>query len=109
VETPRLEEVRVTAFKSFFGQRLPLDDLTLLTGRNGSGKSNALDALMVLSRLAQGDPLRDAMDGPRTGEDRSVAVRRAALFWGRTASPSAADPETETPSVPHYAALPTAS
>ncbi len=64
---PRLQEVRLTAFKSFVGQRLPLDDLTLLIGRNGSGKSNALDALMVLSRLAQGEPLRDAMAGPRTG------------------------------------------
>jgi predicted ATPase len=69
VETPRIEEVRLTAFKSFVGQRLPLNDLTLLIGRNGSGKSNALDALMVLSRLAQGEPLRDAMDGQRTGEE----------------------------------------
>ncbi|MDT3396954.1 AAA family ATPase [Streptomyces sp. B1866] len=69
MEIPRLEEVRLTAFKSFVGQRLDLRDLTLLIGRNGSGKSNALDALVVLSRLAQGEPLRDAMDGPRAGEE----------------------------------------
>ncbi|WP_369689320.1 AAA family ATPase [Streptomyces acidiscabies] len=46
--------MRLTSFKSFTGQRLPLQDLTVLIGRNGSGKSNALDALMVLARLASG-------------------------------------------------------
>ncbi|MEC4018374.1 AAA family ATPase [Streptomyces sp. H27-D2] len=69
METSRLEEVRLTAFKSFAGQTLDLRDLTLLIGRNGSGKSNALDALVVLSRLALGEPLRDALDGPRSAED----------------------------------------
>lgn len=66
---PYVEELRLTAFKSFSGQRLPLEELTLLVGRNGSGKSNALDALMVLARLAEGEPLRDTLDGARTGEE----------------------------------------
>ncbi|MET9293858.1 ATP-binding protein [Streptomyces sp. NPDC003077] len=70
MQTPRLEEVRLTSFKSFTGQRLPLQDLTVLIGRNGSGKSNALDALMVLSRLASGEPLREALDGTRSGADQ---------------------------------------
>ncbi|MFD5554059.1 AAA family ATPase [Streptomyces sp. NPDC127068] len=70
METPRLEEVRLTSFKSFTAQCLPLHDLTVLIGRNGSGKSNALDGLMVLSRLALGEPVRDALDGPRSeGEE----------------------------------------
>ncbi|GAB1337228.1 ATP-binding protein [Streptomyces sp. E-15] len=72
METPRLEEVRLTSFKSFTGQRLPLQDLTVLIGRNGSGKSNALDGLMVLSRLALGEPVRDALDGPRTGTEEPI-------------------------------------
>jgi predicted ATPase len=72
VETPRLEEVRLTSFKSFTEQRLPLQDLTVLIGRNGSGKSNALDGLMVLSRLALGEPVRDALDGPRTGGEEPI-------------------------------------
>ncbi|MEU7467156.1 AAA family ATPase [Streptomyces sp. NPDC044984] len=59
MDTPRLEEVRLTSFKSFTEQRLPLQDLTVMIGRNGSGKSNALDGLMVLSRLALGEPVRD--------------------------------------------------
>ncbi|MFI7297872.1 AAA family ATPase [Streptomyces sp. NPDC050121] len=73
METPRLEEVRLTSFKSFTGQCLPLNDLTVLIGRNGSGKSNALDGLMALSRLAAlGESLRDALDGPRSGGEEPV-------------------------------------
>ncbi|MEV4556870.1 AAA family ATPase [Kitasatospora sp. NPDC049285] len=72
METPRLEEVRLTSFKSFTDQRLPLQDLTVLIGRNGSGKSNALDALLVLSRLATGEPVRDVLDAPRAGGEEPI-------------------------------------
>lgn len=72
MQTPRLEEVRLTSFKSFTDQRLPLQNLTLLIGRNGSGKSNALDALTVLSRLSLGEPVRDALDGPRHGGEEPI-------------------------------------
>ncbi len=42
---------------------LPLHRASILTGRNSSGKSNALDAIEVLSRLARGDDLAEALDG----------------------------------------------
>ncbi|MGH3694547.1 MAG: AAA family ATPase [Pseudonocardiaceae bacterium] len=42
----------MTAFKSFQDVVLPLAPLTVLIGRNGAGKSNALDALEVLSSSA---------------------------------------------------------
>jgi predicted ATPase len=67
VEPSIIEEVRLTSFKSFAGAMLPLRDLTLIVGRNGSGKSNALDGLWVLSRLAQGEDIREALDGGREG------------------------------------------
>ncbi|HWD10174.1 MAG TPA: AAA family ATPase [Actinomycetota bacterium] len=67
VEPSVIEEVRLTSFKSFSGAVLPLKDLTLIVGRNGSGKSNALDALWVLARLAQGEDIREALDGGREG------------------------------------------
>ncbi len=67
MDTSVIEEVRLTAFKSFRDAVLPLDELTLLVGRNGSGKSNALDGLWVLSRLAQGEDVREALDGGRDG------------------------------------------
>jgi predicted ATPase len=44
---------------------LPIAPLTVLTGRNGSGKSNALDGIEVLARLAGGEELVDALDGRR--------------------------------------------
>ncbi len=62
-----IEEVHLASFKSFCGAVLPLGDLTLVVGRNGSGKSNALDGLWVLSRLAHGEDIRDALDGGREG------------------------------------------
>jgi predicted ATPase len=67
VEPSVIEEIRLTSFKSFSGAKLPLQDLTLIVGRNGSGKSNALDGLWVLSRLAQGEDIREALDGGREG------------------------------------------
>ncbi|MFJ6135978.1 hypothetical protein [Kitasatospora sp. NPDC092286] len=60
-----MTEVRLTAFKTFHDAVLPLTPLTLLIGRDSSGKSNALDALEVLSRLAQGEDIRDALDSRR--------------------------------------------
>ena len=67
MDTSYIEEVRLTSFKSFTDQVLPLDELTLLVGRNGSGKSNALDGLWALARLATGEDIRDALDGGRGG------------------------------------------
>ena len=63
----RLVELRLPAFKSLRKARIRLHPLTLLVGRNGSGKSNVLDALAVLSALAGGGTIRDALDGGRSG------------------------------------------
>lgn len=62
---PALRELRLTAFKSYRNATLPIDAVTVLTGRNSAGKSNALDAIEVLSRLATGGELADALDGRR--------------------------------------------
>lgn len=65
METARLTELRLTRFKSFRDAVVPLDGMTVLTGQNSSGKSNVLDALDVLSRLATPERLRDSLDGRR--------------------------------------------
>lgn len=62
-----LTELRLTAFKSFRDQVLPIDPTTVLIGRNGSGKSNALDALDVLARLANAQDIKDALEPIRGG------------------------------------------
>ncbi|MEU0161253.1 hypothetical protein ABZ154_21075 [Streptomyces sp. NPDC006261] len=61
---PAIEEVRLTACKSFHCAVLPLAPLTVLIGCNSSGKSNALDGLEVLSRLARGDDMSEAPGEP---------------------------------------------
>jgi energy-coupling factor transporter ATP-binding protein EcfA2 len=79
--TTHLEELRLTSFKSFHDATLPLHDLTLLIGRNGGGKSNVLDALHVLSRLAEGEDLREAIDGSRReGQGVRGGVRGCAPY-----------------------------
>ena len=67
-----ITELRIHEFKSYRDAALPLGGTTLLIGRNSSGKSNALDGLEVLARLAEGDDLVDALDGRRR---ESGAVR----------------------------------
>ena len=44
-------------FKSFHEAQLPLGPLTVLIGANAAGKSNAIEALRLLSWLAQGQKL----------------------------------------------------
>ncbi len=68
MSTARLAELRLEEFKSFRQAVLPLHDITILIGRNSSGKSNALDGLEVLARLASGEELADALDGRRRAE-----------------------------------------
>jgi len=80
MEPSVIEEVRLTAFKSFRDAVLPLEDLTLIVGRNGSGKSNALDGLWALARLAQGEDIRDALDGGREGPAVRGGVTGCAPF-----------------------------
>ncbi len=82
----RLVEVRLDRFKSFQDAVLPLGEVTVLTGRNSSGKSNVLDAIDVLARICGGDPLGDALDGrrreggPVRGGSRGCAPYGASSF-----------------------------
>lgn len=61
----RIIGLRLTAFKSFRDVVVPLAPLTVLIGRNGAGKSNSLDGLDVLRRLAVVGDVRDALEGTR--------------------------------------------
>lgn len=83
-----LEELRLTAFKSFLDATLPLHDLTLVVGRNASGKSNAIDGLQVLGKLAQGEDVRDAIEGSKHEGGAGVrgGVRGCAPFGSKAFS-----------------------
>lgn len=85
IASPYIEELRLTRFKSFRDAVLPLRDLTLLVGRNGSGKSNAIDGLQVLAKLALGEDIRDAIEGSRReGPEVRGGARGCAPFGEQT-------------------------
>jgi predicted ATPase len=52
-----LTSFRLDNFKSYEHAELPLGPITLLIGANAAGKSNAIEALRLLSWLAQGQKL----------------------------------------------------
>lgn len=62
-----LRGLKVKGFKSLVDVDLNLPSLTVLFGPNAAGKSNFLDALMLLSRCGTERTLADAIGGPIRG------------------------------------------
>lgn len=56
-----LKSIQIRNFKSFRNVELPLSPLTMLIGPNASGKSNAIEAIRLLSWLSEGRRLSDLM------------------------------------------------
>lgn len=78
-EEPRgssISTLRISNFKSFESADLPLSPLTLLIGANASGKSNALEALQLLSWMAGGRRLGNIGFAMK---DAELAIRGTAL------------------------------
>jgi len=74
-----LTSIRLKDFKSVAEGTLPLTRLTLLIGANGSGKSNVLEAIRLLTLIAKGARLDDIASGMRAG-DCAIRGRRSDLF-----------------------------
>lgn len=62
----------------------------MLIGRNGSGKSNIVDGLEVLSKLALGEDIRDSITADGAREPQSVVASRVVRRSGKASSRSAA-------------------
>lgn len=74
-----IEAFQLARFKSFSGRaELPLHDLTVLVGANASGKSNAIEALRLLSWLAKGRRLGDLLASER---ERELSARGTMSDW----------------------------
>jgi len=58
-----IKEFRFVNWKSFADSTLYIDPLTILIGTNASGKSNLLDGLSLLSRLAWGKDISSSLAG----------------------------------------------
>lgn len=71
-----ITELRLENWKSYEKSSLHIDTLSILVGTNASGKSNALDALMLLNRIASGAMLTSALKG-----DGTQAPVRGGVEW----------------------------
>jgi predicted ATPase len=62
-----IRRVRISRYKSLQDVNVKLRPLSVLLGPNAAGKSNFLDALQLLSRIATTRTLKDAFDPPYRG------------------------------------------
>lgn len=67
-----IQRFLIENFKSFRSAELPLGPLTLLIGANASGKSNAVEAIRLLSWVAAGHRLEDLLFAIR---EREISLR----------------------------------
>jgi predicted ATPase len=63
-----LKRIRIQGYKSLADVEVQLKPLSVLFGPNAAGKSNFLDALQVLSRMATCKTLREAFEPPYRGK-----------------------------------------
>lgn len=63
-----LKRIRIIGYKSLNDVEVRLTPLAVLFGPNASGKSNFLDALQLLSKIATSKTLKDAFDAPYRGK-----------------------------------------
>ena len=63
-----LKRIKIQGFKSLADVEVNLEFLSVLIGPNASGKSNFLDALHLLSRIATNRTLREAFAPPYRGK-----------------------------------------
>lgn len=71
-----IKELSLRNWKSFTEATLYIDPLTVLIGSNASGKSNALDALLFLSRVSHGVSVFAAIAG-----DLNLPALRGGVEW----------------------------
>jgi predicted ATPase len=63
-----IREIQLKNWKSFRDARLYFDPLVVLIGMNASGKSNAIDAIDFLSRIAQSKDLAECLQTTSNGD-----------------------------------------
>jgi predicted ATPase len=71
-----ITELKLENWKSYESASIHIDPLSVLVGTNASGKSNALDALLLLNRVASGAMLTSALKG-----DGTQAPLRGGVEW----------------------------
>lgn len=80
-----IKEIKLKCWKSFRDATLYFDPLTVLIGNNASGKSNAIDAIDFLSRVARSKDLVECLQSGNNGDSfrggqEWAAMRGEAIF-----------------------------
>ena len=63
-----IKRIRIQRYKSLVDVDVTLKPLSLLFGPNAAGKSNFIDALQLLSRIAASRSLKEAFEPPYRGK-----------------------------------------
>ncbi|MBS1827140.1 MAG: AAA family ATPase [Acidobacteria bacterium] len=63
-----IQRIRISNYKSLRSADVTLKPLSVLVGPNASGKSNFLDAIQLLSRIAKSRSLKEAFEPPYRGK-----------------------------------------
>ena len=71
-----IKKIKLHNWKSYKDGELYIDPLTIIIGTNSSGKSNALDALLFLKRIASGGGIFQSING-----DVSMPPLRGGIDW----------------------------
>ncbi len=79
-----ITQIKLENWKSYQEATLHIDALSVLIGTNSSGKSNALDALLLLNRAASGSLLTSALQGDGVQSALRGGVEWAARKPGNT-------------------------
>lgn len=80
-----LKSIRIQKFKSYQDATLDLAPLTILIGANASGKSNAIEALKLLSWIAQGNSLGSIASVVQENNHKIRGLVRELGFRGKSA------------------------
>jgi len=75
-----LTQIEVKNFKSYISGTLQLATLTVLIGANASGKSNVIEALRLLARIAQGERLSKLDESIFRGGVENLGYRGSKSF-----------------------------
>lgn len=60
-----ITKIKINGFKSFHNFEMSFTPFTIIAGTNASGKSNLFDALELLSKLAESDNIKKALQSQR--------------------------------------------
>ncbi len=75
-----IQEMRIERLKCFIDQIIPLGNITVLTGNNGTGKSTVIQSLLLLRQADEGGSLSNRI--PLNGHLVNIGTAADALFAG---------------------------